>query len=182
MIYTFGPFELDSARYELRRSGSLVHVQPRVFDLLHFLVARGGALISRSDLLEHVWGGTTVTKDAIAQAVSAVRTALDDAREQPEYLETIRGRGYRFCAAVTVVDEAPRSHSVRAPIGELAPRPSPARSALDVGARTNSPERRTAAIVAHLRAAIALLGTLEQPAAESATVLQALLEARDDVA
>lgn len=166
MIYAFGPFELDAARYELRRSGALVHVQPRVFDLLHFLVARRGALIGRADLLAHVWGGTTVTKDAIAQAVSAARTALDDTRERPEYVETIRGRGYRFRAPVRTVDDE----------ADDPPRPG-----LGSHSRARS-EQTTAAIVAHLRAAIALLGALEQPAAESATVLQALLERRDDVA
>lgn len=179
MIYAFGSFELDATRYELRRAGSLVHVQPRVFDLLHFLVARRGALISRADLLEHVWGGTMVTKDAIAQAVSAARTALDDSCERPEYVETIRGRGYRFRAPVSVVDRVDRVDRV-----DDAPPRSVSDSVLSSISASGSgdSQRTTAAIVAHLRAAIALLGTLEQPAAESATVLQALLEARDDVA
>ena len=144
MIYAFGPFELDDARFELRRSGALVPTQRRVFDLLLFLVRRAGAVSTRADLLRHVWGGAIVTKDAVAHAVRGARNALGDLGEPPSYVETVRGRGYRFCAPVAV-----REAQVT-PIRRRSSPPEP----------TTDPHRTVEAIVAHLRAAQALLATL----------------------
>jgi DNA-binding winged helix-turn-helix (wHTH) protein/predicted ATPase len=110
MIYRFGSFELDDQLFELRRGGAVVSLQPRVFDLLVFLVEHRDAVVTRAELLEHVWGGVTVTKDALAQAVMALRKSLGDDGETPTYIDTVRGRGYRFVAPVTATDlQAPVS-------------------------------------------------------------------------
>jgi DNA-binding winged helix-turn-helix (wHTH) protein len=100
MLYRFGSFELDDQLFELRRDGAIITLQPRVFDLLLYLVRRREVVVTQPELLEHVWGGVVVTKAALAQAVMALRKALGDDGETPTYIETIRGRGYRFLASV----------------------------------------------------------------------------------
>lgn len=110
MVYRFGAFELDDQLFELRKDGELVTLQPRVFDLLLFLVRRRDMVVTQAELLEHVWGGVVVTKAALAQAVMALRKALGDDGETPTFIETIRGRGYRFLGKVGESD-APSARS-----------------------------------------------------------------------
>jgi len=111
MVYRFGPFELDDELFQLRRGGAVVPLQPRVFDLLLFLIRKRDVVVTRAELLEHVWGGTVVTKDAVAQAVMALRKGLGDDGESPTYVETVRARGYRFVAPLLGATTAPPSTS-----------------------------------------------------------------------
>jgi DNA-binding winged helix-turn-helix (wHTH) protein len=117
MIYAFGPFELDDEHYVLKKGGAALVVQPRAFDLLLFLVRRGNAVSTRSQLLAGVWGGATVSGDAVAHAVRGARAALGDDDASPTYIETVRGRGYRFKADVALrprFPAAPKSCEVDA--------------------------------------------------------------------
>ncbi len=98
--FRFGPFELDAKNFELRRDGVLVPMQPKVFDVLACLVKRHGELVTKSELMDAVWPGLSVTKDSLAQAMMAVREALGDDVTAARYIQTIRGRGYRFVAEV----------------------------------------------------------------------------------
>jgi DNA-binding winged helix-turn-helix (wHTH) protein len=109
MIFRFGPFELDAHLFALRRGGEPIALQPRVFDLLLYFVQRRDVVVTRAELLESVWGGVKVTKDALAQAVMALRRALGDDGETPVYIDTVRGRGYRFIAPVTSAEPPTRS-------------------------------------------------------------------------
>jgi DNA-binding winged helix-turn-helix (wHTH) protein len=101
MLYRFGAFELDDQLFQVRHAGAPVALQPRVFDLLLFLLRKRSVVVTRAELLADVWGGTVVTKDAVAQAVMALRKALGDDGELPRFIETVRARGYRFVAPVT---------------------------------------------------------------------------------
>lgn len=108
--FRFDPFELDARNFELRRSGALVPIQPKAFDLLACLVRRHGELVTKSELMEAVWPGLSVTKDSLAQAMMGVRVALGDDVTEGRYVQTVRGRGYRFVAPVHEVDrEAARA-------------------------------------------------------------------------
>ena len=100
MIFRFGPFELDDRRFELYRDGEVVAIQPRPFDVLVALIKNRDAVLSKDDLLRQVWPGVVVTKDALTQAMMGARKALGDAIDEPEYIQTVRGRGYRFIAEV----------------------------------------------------------------------------------
>jgi DNA-binding winged helix-turn-helix (wHTH) protein len=103
MIYAFGPFELDDSIYELRCHGTCVPLQRRAFDFLAHLVRHADVVCTQSELRAKVWGGAVVTKDAIAHAAVAVRTALQD---DGTYIRTVRGRGYRFGVRVEVRSQA----------------------------------------------------------------------------
>lgn len=93
MIYSFGLFLLDTANYELRRGQEEITVQPRVFDLIAYLVTNHARVVTKDELLKNVWGGVAVSEASLTQAVMLARRALDG---ETDYIQTARGRGYRF--------------------------------------------------------------------------------------
>jgi TolB-like protein/DNA-binding winged helix-turn-helix (wHTH) protein/Tfp pilus assembly protein PilF len=100
--YTFHGFELDPIGCELKRAGIAVKLEKIPFELLTLLVRRRGELISREEIAEALWG-KGVTQDfenGINTAVRKIRIALGDDAEEPRFLQTVVGRGYRFVAPV----------------------------------------------------------------------------------
>lgn len=99
-IFRFDAFELDADSYQLRREGEVVRVERIPLDLLFLLVQRRGELISRQEILDHIWG-RDISVDAdnsINTAIRKIRRALKDDPEKPRFLYTIPGKGYRFDA------------------------------------------------------------------------------------
>lgn len=99
-VYRFGQFELDLPLYELRRAGEACPLEPQVFDVLAYLVRRQDRLVSKEELLDAVWGHRYVTQASLTSRIMAARKALGDTGQQQRFIRTVRGRGYRFVAAV----------------------------------------------------------------------------------
>jgi Tfp pilus assembly protein PilF len=78
--------------------GRVVRLEPKAFDLLVYFTQHPGTTLSREQLVAEVWGGKFISDDAVMVAVSAVRQAFDDDSRAPRFIETIRGRGYRWIA------------------------------------------------------------------------------------
>ncbi len=104
MRYTFQEFAVDTQLFELRKSGVLVPIQPKPLDLLMVLLAHRGRVLTRSELMMHLWPGVRVTNNALVQAVANLRDALGDTGS---VVVSIRGRGYRFVERVTENAEWP---------------------------------------------------------------------------
>jgi DNA-binding winged helix-turn-helix (wHTH) protein/Tfp pilus assembly protein PilF len=102
-IYRFGPFEFDQAGCRLYRDSSPIDLPPRLLDLLALLVARPGDLMAKDDLIAQVWPGVFVTDNSLTRAVSELRRSLGDVAEEPQYIQTVARRGYRFVAPVRTV-------------------------------------------------------------------------------
>jgi DNA-binding winged helix-turn-helix (wHTH) protein len=102
VVFRFGQFELDEQLLELRRDGVRVPIQRRPFDLLMHLVRRRDSVVLKEELFERVWAGLAVTEASLARAVKSLRQVLGDDVEQPTYIHTFRGRGYRFVKPVEV--------------------------------------------------------------------------------
>lgn len=102
-VFEFDRFELDLGGYELRRAGRKIRLQRVPMDLLIFLVERRGALVTREEIAARVWNGNgqVDTQSSINTAIRKVRQALDDVGEQPRFIETVIGKGYRFIAEVS---------------------------------------------------------------------------------
>ncbi len=100
MKYSFGGFELDLTKVELRAEGELRSLEPQVFALLAFLVENRERLVSRDELLEKVWDGRLVSDSALASRVKAARRALGDDGKAQRFIRTIHGQGFRFVAEV----------------------------------------------------------------------------------
>jgi DNA-binding winged helix-turn-helix (wHTH) protein/tetratricopeptide (TPR) repeat protein len=101
--YRFGNIELDAAAYTLRRSGRELSLQPKVFDVLLYLLEHRGRVVSKDELLEAVWRGEHVNESAVPWSISHARDALGQRRGSKKPIETVHGRGYRFAATVEMV-------------------------------------------------------------------------------
>ncbi len=101
-----GEFELDLGRYELRRRGRPVKLEKKPMDLLIFLALRPGQLVSRQDIVIELWRSDLfVDTDAnVNNVIRKVRTALRDSSDNPRFLQTVVGKGYRFIGTLRVID------------------------------------------------------------------------------
>lgn len=99
MIFRFGRFELDEEKRELRLEGRVREIQPRVFDLLLYLVRHRERVVSKDELFSAIWPDVVVTDSSIMRAASLIRTLLREG-DLPEALQTYSRQGYRFTAEV----------------------------------------------------------------------------------
>ena len=101
-MYEFGPFRLDPAERLLLRNGQTVPLAPKAFDTLLLLVENSGHLLTKDELMKHLWPETFVEEVNLAQNISAIRRALDDKNGGAHYIETVAKGGYRFVGQVSV--------------------------------------------------------------------------------
>lgn len=99
----FEEFELDLRTYHLQRSGRSLKLERIPMELLVLLIERRGGLVTREEIVEKLWGKNAFldADGAVNTAVRKIRHALRDEIEQPRFLQTVSGRGYRFIAKVT---------------------------------------------------------------------------------
>ncbi|HEX7152979.1 MAG TPA: winged helix-turn-helix domain-containing protein [Thermoanaerobaculia bacterium] len=103
----FGEFELDAERHFLRRGGEELHVEPKVFRVIDYLVRNRERLVTKEELLDKVWEETYVSESALTRVIRDARRVLDDSSTSPRWIRTLYGKGFRF-------------------IGEIAEGPAPA--------------------------------------------------------
>ncbi|CAL76919.1 Conserved hypothetical protein: putative Transcriptional regulatory protein [Bradyrhizobium sp. ORS 278] len=122
--FVFGPFQLDQQNALLRRSGERILLAPKPFGVLVHLVERAGELVTKEELLNAVWSDVHVSESSLSVTINALRTALDDNKQSPRYIETVPRRGYRFIAAVEIAHHLadPARDSGLKPQGEAADR------------------------------------------------------------
>ena len=124
--WSFDDFVLDQPRYELRRNGIAIKMEPQVFDVLTQLVSNHHRLVTKNELLDTVWGGRFVTEAALSSRIKAARRALGDDGASQRYIRTVRGRGYQFIG--TIIESARPEHAeALAPIrfGDFPTTPTP---------------------------------------------------------
>jgi adenylate cyclase len=109
--YEFDGFRLDPVGHELRRGGVPIALEPKAFDVLGELLAHAGALRSRDDLLDAVWGHRHVTPGVLNRSIAQLRRALGDDAEHPRYIQTVHALGYRFIAPVAGTPATPPAAS-----------------------------------------------------------------------
>ena len=123
MIYRFAEFELDDELFELRRRGRPVRAQPKVLDLLLYLIRHPDRVVPRNELLDALWAGVVVGEDALTTAVHQARAALADCHARQWAVRTVSRRGYRFVAAVEA--QAADGASADSAATTIAPRGGP---------------------------------------------------------
>ena len=106
MSFRFGDHALDIERRELRRGTELISLEPRVFDLLIYLVRNRGRVVSKDDLIRCVWGGRIVSDSALTTRLNAARKAVNDSGAAQCVIRTVQRKGVRFTGEVTE-DEQP---------------------------------------------------------------------------
>jgi DNA-binding winged helix-turn-helix (wHTH) protein/tetratricopeptide (TPR) repeat protein len=124
-LLRFSGVTLDRHAGLVRRGTDVLALRPKAFDVLAYVVAHRGRLISRLELLQAIWPDVTVTDDSLVQCLVEIRRALGDA----DGITTVRGRGYRFDGDVEDVtgesDEAPAAVADVPPVSNAAPVPHP---------------------------------------------------------
>ncbi len=106
MIYKFRGYSLDVERRELRRDSLALEVQPKVLDLILYLIEARDRVVSRNELLDALWGDAAVIEGVLSTAVHAARGVLEDSASKPRFIKTVARRGYRFVAEVEAGAEA----------------------------------------------------------------------------
>ena len=110
-LIQFDEFSLDFDRYELLRFGRPVKLEKIPMELLILLVRKGGHLVTRQEIIEHLWGNDVFvdTEHGINTAVRKIRLALRDDSEKPRFVQTVTGKGYRFVAEWRNGADAPQT-------------------------------------------------------------------------
>ena len=100
LLFSFKDFALDGERRELRARGTIVPIEPQVFDLLVYLVENRDRVVSKDDLIASVWGGRIVSDSTLDSRINAVRRAIGDSGDKQELVRTIARKGIRFVGDV----------------------------------------------------------------------------------
>jgi DNA-binding winged helix-turn-helix (wHTH) protein/tetratricopeptide (TPR) repeat protein len=122
-VYEFGPYALDVGERRLWNAGRSVSLAPKAYDVLVALVRRAGTVVTKSELLDLVWGDVSVEEGVLSVYVSALRKSLGRSGEAATYIETVARTGYRFSAAVRQRAVPVESLSMAWPIGVLPANP-----------------------------------------------------------
>jgi TolB-like protein/DNA-binding winged helix-turn-helix (wHTH) protein/Tfp pilus assembly protein PilF len=103
--FEFSGFRVDCDRFELRRDGRSVKLERKPMELLIMLAGSNGRLVTRAEIAERLWDKEVFvdTEHGINTAVRKIRAALRDDSEEPRFVQTVPGMGYRFVAAITPV-------------------------------------------------------------------------------
>ena len=109
MIYHCGEFTLNDQLFELRRAGQRIAVQPKVLDLLLYLIRFRARIVRKEEIFAALWGNVVISENVLTTAMHEARAALGDSRAKQWAIETIPGRGYHFVA--TVEEEVERRSS-----------------------------------------------------------------------
>ena len=109
MLFLFENFVLDSERRELRAGGTLVPIEPQVFDLLVYLIENRDRVVSKDDLIASVWGGRIVSDSALDSRINAVRKALGDSGKEQRLIRTIARKGIRLVGDVRPMGLEPQA-------------------------------------------------------------------------
>ena len=99
-LYEFDDFRLDVSERSLWRGDTRIPVPDRAFETLCALVRRGNHLVSKDHLMREVWQDTVVEENNLAKSISALRKILGEQADGARFIETVRGRGFRFIADV----------------------------------------------------------------------------------
>jgi len=104
----FADFRLDCSRFELLRSGRPLKLERKPMALLILLASREGELVTRAEIAQRLWSSEVFvdTEHGINTAIRKLRHLLRDDSEDPKFIQTVIGMGYRFIAPITAIETA----------------------------------------------------------------------------
>lgn len=103
MKYHLAEFVIDTTQFQISSAGEVIAIEPKVFDLIVYLIENRQRLISREELFDQVWGGREVSDTSLSNHVKSARKALGDNGDLQKVVKTVRGRGYQFIANLNEV-------------------------------------------------------------------------------
>jgi DNA-binding winged helix-turn-helix (wHTH) protein len=105
-LLRFDGFQVDAVARVLSRGGEPVALTPKAFSVLLVLLERPGEVVTKADLLQRVWAGSSASEANLTQCISALRKALGESASERRFVVTVPGQGYCFGSPVTVVGPA----------------------------------------------------------------------------
>ena len=123
-VVKFAEFELNAGRYELRRDECVLKLEKIPMEILVLLVERDGQLVTRDEIVEKVWGKDVFldTEHGINTAIRKIRQTLGDDPDNPRFVQTVTGKGYRFIATTSPIP-AKGNGSARTAVSDLTEAP-----------------------------------------------------------
>ncbi len=112
MKYQFAAFTYDLDQKILSRGSTPLVITKKNHELLHYLLTNPKRMISRDELIDHVWGGRVVTNNTIDQCILKLRKALNQVH-QGEYIESVYGQGIRFLPKITIENGAKNNNTMK---------------------------------------------------------------------
>jgi DNA-binding winged helix-turn-helix (wHTH) protein len=107
MLYRFYDYTLDPVSREVRHGAQRLPLEPKVFQVLRYLLEHRDRLVPKAELLAQCWPATSVSESTLTRCLARLRTAVQPTPTAPPVIETRHRQGYRFVAAVTVLTQAP---------------------------------------------------------------------------
>ncbi|MFT8843315.1 MAG: response regulator transcription factor, partial [Schleiferilactobacillus harbinensis] len=105
-VVTFGPLTVDIDGLQASLRGAPLTLTPKEFDVLAYLVQRPNRVISREHILDAVWGVDYPTETrTVDMQISHLREKIEANPKEPQYLQTIRGFGYKLTQPTSEVSE-----------------------------------------------------------------------------
>src|SRR5271169_148436 len=104
-LLEFGPFRMDLEERVLTRDQETIILSPKAFETLLVLVQHSERVVLKDDMMKTLWPDTFVEESNLSQHIFLLRKALGDRAQDPEYIVTVPGRGYRFAQKVTELTE-----------------------------------------------------------------------------
>jgi eukaryotic-like serine/threonine-protein kinase len=105
--FAFGRYRFDRRHRRVLKDQKTVPLTARAVDTLEVLLCHAGRTVSKEELLAEVWRDTFVQEETLTQNISTIRKALGDTTDSPRYVLTVPREGYRFIAAVDMVEQIP---------------------------------------------------------------------------
>ncbi|MEX0349358.1 MAG: winged helix-turn-helix domain-containing tetratricopeptide repeat protein [Paracoccaceae bacterium] len=105
MKYRFGRFLFDTETFELSEDGKLIALEPQVFSIIRLLIENRHRMVSKSEMMDVVWGGRIVSEGAVSSRIRSARLALGDTGKSQHVIRTVHGQGLRFTADVEELDD-----------------------------------------------------------------------------
>ncbi|MEP4293548.1 MAG: tetratricopeptide repeat protein [Rhizobiaceae bacterium] len=106
MKFEFGPYRFDTQLREISKDGQILDVQPQVFELIAYLIENRDRVVSKDEVIEHVWQGRIISDGALNARINAARKALGDSGDAQLVIKTFPRRGFRFIAAIAAIAAA----------------------------------------------------------------------------
>src|ERR1700728_947420 len=104
-LYEFGHFRVDVRRELLFRSGEPVALTTKTFLILTVLIRNGSEIVTKDDLMKTLWPDPFVGEDNLSSHIFMLRKALGESAQDPRYIVTVPGKGYRLAESVQLVPD-----------------------------------------------------------------------------
>lgn len=105
MTYVFSDCEFDTQHHLLQRAGCAIHLRPKAFQVLTYLLAHRDRVVPKEELCAQIWSAQFIGDAVVDSTIKAVRQAIGDNGRTQRLIQTVHKYGYRFISPVMVLAE-----------------------------------------------------------------------------